>query len=107
METEYTAASTERVQLWAKRLWVEMPREIFWGRMMKDNDQNAIIEVRRDLEGLPGDVYNYSLSRKLTGAGVTGDNQLEGSEEVPDRLHLLESLARGDIDVGQALDQLD
>ena len=80
-ETEYTTASSERVQVWAKRLWVEMPREIFWGRFMKENDMNAIIEVRRDLEGVPGDVYNYSLSRKLTGAGVTGDNQLEGSEE--------------------------
>jgi len=32
---------------------------------------------------------------------------LEGSAEPPERLHLLESLARGEIDVGQALDQLD
>lgn len=79
--TEYTTASPERVQLWAKKLWVEMPREIFWGKFMKENDTNAIIEVRRDLEGGPGDILNFDLARKLAGAGVSGDEMLEGSEE--------------------------
>ena len=44
--TEYTTASAERVQLWAKKIWLEMPREIFWGNFMKENDLNSPIEVK-------------------------------------------------------------
>ena len=80
METEYTTASAERVQLWSERLWMEMPREIYWGKFMKP-DMNAIIEVKRDLEAKAGDVLTFTLARKLTGAGVSGDDALEGSEE--------------------------
>lgn len=83
METEFTTASPERVELWAKKLWIEMPREIFWGRFMKEGDDamNSIIEVKRDLEGGPGDKLTFSLSSKLDGAGVSGDDTLEGQEE--------------------------
>lgn len=81
MQTEYTTASAERVQLWAKKIWLEMPREIFWGKFMKENDMNAPIEVKRDLEGNPGDVLTFYLANKLDGQGVSGDDTLEGQEE--------------------------
>ena len=80
MQTEYTTASAERVQLWAERLWIEMPQEIYWGKFMRP-DPNAVIEVKRDLEGKPGDILTFDLARKLTGAGVSGDDTLEGNEE--------------------------
>ena len=79
--TEFTTASAERVQLWSKKLWLEMPRQIFWGKLMKENDDNAPIEVRRDLEANPGDKLTFTLSNKLTGDGVSGDTVLEGQEE--------------------------
>ena len=79
--TEYTTASAERVQLWAKKIWLEMPREIFWGKFMKENDLNSPIEVKRDLEGNPGDRLTFYLANKLDGAGVAGDNILEDNEE--------------------------
>src|SRR3990167_819796 len=81
MDTEFATGAAETVKRWATKLWIEMPREIYFGKFMKENDSNAIIEVKRDLEGNPGDQLTFTLLRGLTGAGVTGDDVLEGQEE--------------------------
>ena len=80
-DTEFATGAAETVKRWASKLWVEMPREIYWGKFMKENDMNAVIEVKRDLEGNPGDQLTFTLLRKLSGAGVSGDEVLEGQEE--------------------------
>ena len=80
-DTEFATGAAETVKRWAAKLWIEMPREIYFGKFMKENDSNAIIEVKRDLEGNPGDRLTFTLLRKLTGGGVTGDDVLEGQEE--------------------------
>ena len=80
-DTNVATGDAETVARWAAKLWVEMPREIYWGKFMKENDMNAIIEVKRDLEGQPGDRLTFTLARKLSGLGVTGDSTLEGQEE--------------------------
>lgn len=80
MQTEFTTASDERVQRWVARIWYEMPREIYFGKFMRE-DPNAIIEVKRDLEGQPGDKLTFSLANKLSGSGVSNDDTLEGNEE--------------------------
>lgn len=81
-DTNVATGDAETVKRWASKLWIEMPREIYWGKFMKENDMNAIIEVKRDLEGQPGDGLTFTLARKLSGAGVTGDSTLEGNEEL-------------------------
>jgi N4-gp56 family major capsid protein len=43
--------------------------------------ENAIIQVKEELTKEAGDRITFSLVTRLTGAGVTGDNQLEGNEE--------------------------
>ena len=78
--TEFTTASPERVQRWAARVWAEMPRKIFWGKFMEESPE-AIIEVKRDLEGVAGDTLTFSFSRKLRGAGAQNDDDLEDQEE--------------------------
>ncbi len=80
-DTEFLTGDAATVQKWSARLWVELPRVIYWNRFMRENDMNAIIEVRSDLEKGPGDKLTFTLLRKLTGAGVTGDTTMEGSEE--------------------------
>ena len=79
--TEFASSNAATVQRWAEKLWIEMPREIYWGKFMKENTIEAIIEVKRDLEGKPGDKLSYTLIRKLEGDGVSGDAVLEGNEE--------------------------
>lgn len=78
--TDFATGATETVKRWARDLWVDMPREIYFGKFIK-SDMNALIQEKRDLEGQPGDTVTFTLLNKLTGAGVTGDATLEGSEE--------------------------
>lgn len=42
---------------------------------------NSIIQVKEELMKAPGDAITVQLRAKLTGAGVTGDATLKGSEE--------------------------
>jgi len=79
-DTEFATGAAETVKRWAQRLTIELPREIYFGKWMRE-DTNAIIEVKRDLDGKPGDTITFTLLRKLSGSGVTGDATLEGSEE--------------------------
>ena len=81
MLTTYASTASATVQRWAEKLWIETQLEIYWGKFMKENTVDAIIEVKRDLEGKPGDKLTYTLLRQLTGAGVSGDSQLEDNEE--------------------------
>ena len=83
-ETTFATGNAATVKRWATKLWIEMPREIVFGKFMRENDDNGIIEVKRELDGQPGDTIYYSLLRKLDGAGVDGDTQLEDSEEEQD-----------------------
>lgn len=79
-DTEFLVGSPETVKRWATMLWQEAPELIYWGQFMKE-DMNSIIQVKRDLEGQPGDTLTFTLLRKLQGAGVSGDSVLEGNEE--------------------------
>jgi N4-gp56 family major capsid protein len=80
--TQYATGDAETVKRWAKEVWMEMPREIFFGKFHgKPGDMNAMIETKRDLQGQPGDRLDFTLIRKLSTAGVSGDSVLEGQEE--------------------------
>jgi N4-gp56 family major capsid protein len=80
-DTSFATGATETVKRWAARLWIELPREIYFGKFMREDDMNTIIEVKRDLEGQPGDKVTFTLLQKLGNAAVTGDATLEGNEE--------------------------
>jgi N4-gp56 family major capsid protein len=79
-DTEFLTGAAETMKRWAKEVWREAPELIYWGKFM-GKDMNSVIQVKEDLEGQPGDELTFTLLRKLQGAGVTGDNTLEGSEE--------------------------
>ena len=81
-ETEVLTGDAQTVKRWAAKIIVEMPDEIYFGKFMKEGDSNAIIEVKRDLEGQPGDRLTFHFAAGLSGGGVTGDDTLEGNEEV-------------------------
>lgn len=78
-------------QVWAKDLWVEAQAENFFAKFTgKENPTadkankvalNSIVHLKEDLTEKPGTVITIPLAMKLTGSGVTGDNDLEGNEE--------------------------
>lgn len=80
-DTSFATGAAETVKRWAARLWIELPRDIYFGKFMKEDDMNTIIEVKRDLEGQPGDKVTFTLLQKLSAAAITGDATLEGNEE--------------------------
>ena len=69
-DTEFLTGAAETAKRWAAKIWTEMPREIYWGKFMREGDMNAIIEVKRDLEGQPGDRLTFTLATKLTGGEI-------------------------------------
>lgn len=70
------------VQEWADEIWLELPESVFWGPYLQKS-MNAIIQMKTELDGKPGEKITFTLARQLSGSGVTGDSTLEGSEEAP------------------------
>lgn len=80
IDTNFATGAAETVHRWAEDVWLELPEAVFWGPYLQ-KDVNSIIEVKQDLEAQPGDLINFTLARQLSGAGVSGDTSMEGSEE--------------------------
>jgi N4-gp56 family major capsid protein len=80
IDSEWTTGNAETVKRWSRDAWVELPKLIYWNKFM-GKGLNNIIQVKDELEGQPGDRVSFSFVRKLQGSGVTGDGDLENSEE--------------------------
>jgi len=78
--TTFNTADPINQELWAKQLYVELPKEIFWAQYM-DKAGRGPIHIREELQKNAGDTMNVQLRMQLSGAGVTGDGTLEGNEE--------------------------
>ena len=72
-------ASGLEVSRWAKELQVEVGKEIYFSKFMGEGPGNAI-HVKQVEEGVGKDV-TFGLVTQLTGSAITGDNDLEGSEQ--------------------------
>lgn len=71
-----------RPELWQKALYEDVMRGLYFvegGLMGEDN--NNIIQVKTDLQKNKGDTITVGLTTRLSGSGVSGDNELEGNEE--------------------------
>ena len=71
-----------RPELWQKALYEDVMRGLYFveGGLMGE-DENNIIQVKNDLQKSKGDTITVGLTTRLTGAGVSGDSELEGNEE--------------------------
>lgn len=75
-----SAATGLTVQQWNDKYFKEYiqdnPFKPYMGK-----DENSIIQVNEDLTKKPGDTIHFALVNRLTGAGVSGSDTLEGNEE--------------------------
>ncbi|PWM78666.1 MAG: N4-gp56 family major capsid protein [Phascolarctobacterium sp.] len=78
--TDTTVPTNLVHKAWAKQLWKEAERDNFFSKFTGEGSNN-IIQVKTDLKKEAGDKITVPLVMRLTGAGVTGDNTLEGNEE--------------------------
>ena len=65
---------------WAKETWTAALNNIFFAKFMGTSPEN-IIQLNEQLTKQAGDSITFKLLMKLKGAGVIGDNTLEGNEE--------------------------
>ncbi|MBR7899917.1 DUF4043 family protein [Burkholderia multivorans] len=77
---ETTAQTGLTPQQWDDQFFMEYVRDSRFKRYM-GTDENAIIQLKDDLTRKPGDRVTFANVRKLKGAGVTGNQVLEGNEE--------------------------
>lgn len=78
--SQTTVSSANRVQQWADKEFREFVRGNIFKSLMGTGPE-AVIHVGEDLTKKPGDKVTRSIVTKLTGAGVSNDNRLQGNEE--------------------------
>lgn len=77
-----TVNSNLVANLQRKKLYQDVKDALFFeNRQMTGEDENSLIYVMPDLKKEPGDRVTMPLTYKMSGDGVTGDNELEGNEE--------------------------
>jgi len=75
-QTEFGVNHALAVKRWSTSLAVEAMKKMYFAKFI-----GSIITRLTDLEKKAGDKITHGLRMKLRGAGVTGDNTLEGNEE--------------------------
>lgn len=70
-----------RQELWGKELFDDVARDVQNIMRFAGTDMNNVVQIKRELMKEKGDVQTFGLVSRLTGDGVTGDNELEGNEE--------------------------
>ena len=74
--------SALRRQAWQSDLYVDaMDKVSLYKSGLMGKGDNVIVEVKDQLAKEQGEKITYGLAAKLSGNGVTGDNELEGKEE--------------------------
>ena len=63
------------MEQWNARLYETYQEKTFFGKF-KGTDENAMIQVKRDLTKSKGDTVTFGLAGTLSGSGVTGNNPL-------------------------------
>lgn len=85
--SDWTFQTTDALtaQKWSKDWWIESKTEsYFYGNgLVGPSEENDIIVEFSDLEKEQGYKYTFGQVRNLSGAGITGDSDMEGNEEVP------------------------
>ena len=67
-------------KLWSEKLFREALKET-WINKFVGTTSNALIQTLTDTQKGAGDTVYVGLRMQLSGAGVAGDDTLEGSEE--------------------------
>lgn len=80
----FQTADATTAQTWAKKWWMEPETDsYFYGQGLISQSKASCIVEFPDLEREQGYQHTFAQTRELSGAGITGDNTLEGNEEAP------------------------
>ena len=79
-DTSYGVNNPLAVKIWSRKLLHEALRQTWFSKFI-GSGSDALCYMKNDLEKGPGDRIRVGLRMLLTGAGIQGDNTLEGEEE--------------------------
>jgi N4-gp56 family major capsid protein len=79
--TSYGVNHALAVKVWAKKLFVEALKQTRYEQFKGKSGTDSLITLKNDLSKGAGDRIRVGLRMQLTGAGVSGDDTLEGNEE--------------------------
>lgn len=74
-------ASGLRSQLWAAELMDDVIKDVENVMQFAGEGANNVVQISRELKKKKGEQESFGLVTRLTGDGVTGDDELEGNEE--------------------------
>lgn len=80
MQTQYGLNHPLAVKLWSRKLFHEALKQCWMSKFI-GSDSGSMIQKLEDTSKGPGDRITQGLRMQLSGAGVEGDNTLEGNEE--------------------------
>ena len=78
--TEYGVGHPLAVKLWSKKLFYQTLRETYFGRFV-GKTSSSLVQWKDETKKSAGDRITCGLRMQLSGAGVGGDDTLEGQEE--------------------------
>ena len=71
-----------RREVWQKELYKDVIDNLYFTQKgMIGTGTNNIVQIKDELKKGKGDTITFGLTAKLSGSGVSGDNELEGNEE--------------------------
>jgi N4-gp56 family major capsid protein len=79
-KTEYGLNHPLAVKLWSKTLFEEALKETYFKKFISTGTDN-IVQYKNETAKSAGDRITFGLRMQLSGAGVQGDDTLEGNEE--------------------------
>lgn len=79
-DTSYTVNDPLTVKLWSKYLEAEVLKNTWIMKFAGEGPDN-IIHIKTETQKSSGDRVTFALRMQMSGAGVAGDNTLEGNEE--------------------------
>ena len=79
-KTSVSTSDALRVQIWEEELYRDIREEPYFARFM-GKDSNAMVQEKTELEKRKGDKITFGIRYRLSGAGVTSGQTLEGREE--------------------------
>jgi len=82
----FTTADNTTAQTWSKKWWVEARTKSYFveNGYIGPSETNDFIVEFPDLEQNQGYQHTFGQVRELSGAGISGDADIEGEEEEPD-----------------------
>jgi N4-gp56 family major capsid protein len=80
-KTSVTTANALTQKLWEAMLFEDTKKESYFYSRFMSEDGKSIIQVKSDLTKKKGDNITFGIRMRLSGAGVTSGQTLEGNEE--------------------------